>query len=142
MPTVFTPPRRKSWARSDVSSDVTAVFCRDDVGMSEGGSVRGGGGGGVGRSYQAAGPSGPPRYKVPYNTDLFRTGLFSSLSSFCSDSERDTETEVEEKASKPGERRRELQQSLSDCWGSVRDKVEFAEHGEKLLQLGSFHFTQ
>ena len=76
------------------------------------------------------------------NTDLLQTGLFSSLSSFCSDSERDTETEVEEKASKHGERRRELQQSLSDCWGSVRDKVEFAEHGEKPLQLGSFHLIQ
>ena len=26
-------------------------------------------------------------------------------------------------------RKNDLMQNLSDCWNSVRDKVEFAEHG-------------
>ena len=84
----------------------------------------------LGRSYLATGSS-TSLCQVVERKEV------SSESSFCSDTSGDSDTdeemeesENERKRRKTKERRNELKQSLSDCWYSVRDKVEFAENGE------------
>ena len=58
----------------------------------------------------------------------------SSESSYCSDttgeSGSEEEGEMERRMWRLKKRRGELKESLSECWNTVRDKVEFAEHGE------------
>ena len=86
--------------------------------------------GALGRSYLATG-SRTSLCQVVERKEV------SSESSYCSDTsgESGSEEEMEESQKerrrwKSRKRRGELKQSLSDCWNTVRDKVEFAENGE------------
>ena len=81
----------------------------------------------LGRSYLASGS------RTSLGQVLERKEV-SSESSYCSDTsgesgsgEEGEESEMEGRLKK---RRGELKESLSECWNTVRDKVEFAEHGE------------
>ena len=84
----------------------------------------------LGRSYLASGS------RTSLGQVLERREV-SSESSFCSDTsvesgseEEGEESEMERRMWRLKKRRGELKESLSECWNTVRDKVEFAEHGE------------
>ena len=71
------------------------------------------------------------------HTWLQDPGQVSSESSYCSDTSEESgseeegeESEMERRMWRLKKRREELKESLSECWNTVRDKVEFAEHGE------------
>ena len=81
----------------------------------------------LGRSYLASGS----RTSLGQGRESRKS---SSESSYCSDttgeSGSEEEGEMERRMWRLKKRRGELQESLSECWSTVRDKVEFAEHGE------------
>ena len=84
----------------------------------------------LGRSYLASGS------RTSLGQVLERKEV-SSESSYCSDTsgesgsgEEGEESEMERRMWRLKKRRGELKESLSECWNTVRDKVEFAEHGE------------
>jgi len=86
--------------------------------------------GALGRSYLATGSS-TSLCQVVERKEV------SSESSFCSETSGESGTDEENEESdkarrkrKSKERRSNLKESLSDCWNTVKDKVEFAENGD------------
>ena len=84
----------------------------------------------LGRSYLVSG-SRTSLGQVPERMEGSpESSYYSDTSGESGSEEEGEEGEMERRMWRLKKRRVELKESLSDCWNTVKDKVEFAEHGE------------